>query len=57
MFHQRTRDLYFAALPPLNKLNDWRWRARRAVRNGSVDIHLHLGCGVRFHSLFVECGK
>jgi len=54
MFHQRTRDLYFASLRPLNKLNYWRWRVKRLGRNGAGGIHLHLGCGTKYLPGFVN---
>lgn len=45
MYHQQTKDLYFAALRPLNKLNYWRWKLHWKQANGISPIHLHLGCG------------
>lgn len=53
MLHQRTRDLYFAALMPVNKFNYWRWRwfGRRA--NGA-GLHLHLGCGPKYLPGFIN---
>ncbi len=53
MLHQRTRDLYFAALLPFNKFNYWRWRWLGRRANGS-DLHLHLGCGPKYLSGFVN---
>lgn len=47
MLHQRTLDLCFAALLPVNKINDWRWRLFPPRANGS-GIHLHLGCGPKY---------
>ncbi len=54
MFHQRTRDLYFAALRPLNRLNHWRWRMQTKRTNGAREIHLHLGCGRKYLPGFVN---
>ncbi len=54
MLHQRTRDLYFTALRPLNKLIYWRWRLQGAKKNGSAELHLHLGCGLKFLPGFVN---
>src|SRR5271170_602375 len=47
MLHQRTRDLYFTALMPVNKINYWRWRCFGYRANGS-GLHLHLGCGPKY---------
>jgi len=47
MYHQKTRDFYFAALRPINRLNYWKWRAQNVRRNGAPQIHLHLGCGTK----------
>ena len=54
MYHQKTRDLYFAALRPLNKLNYWKLRAQNLRRNGSSNLHLHLGCGTKLLPGFVN---
>ena len=54
MFHQGTRDLYFAALLPLNKLNYWRWIVQRKARSATSEIHLHLGCGPKYLRGFVN---
>jgi SAM-dependent methyltransferase len=54
MLHQRTRDVYFTALRRLNKLNYWRWKIRGAHANGSGAPHLHLGCGPKYLSGFIN---
>lgn len=53
MRHQRTRDLYFAALRPVNKLNYWRWRFQLALADG-VAPDVHLGCGPKYLPGFVN---
>jgi predicted SAM-dependent methyltransferase len=54
MPHQRTRDVYFTALRSLNKLNYWHWKIRGLRANGSGAVHLHLGCGPKYLSGFVN---
>jgi SAM-dependent methyltransferase len=54
MLHQRTREVYFTALRRLNKLNYWRWKIRGAHANGSGAPHLHLGCGPKYLSGFIN---
>jgi len=54
LFHQRTRDLYFAALRPANKLNYWRWMLQGWHKNGIAETHLHLGCGLKYLPGFVN---
>ena len=54
MLHQRTRDVYFTALRRINKLNYWHWRIRGLRANGSGAVHLHLGCGPKYLSGFVN---
>ncbi len=54
MFHQRIRDLYFAALRPANKVNYWRWRLQGWPKDGMAEIHLHLGCGTKYLPGFVN---
>jgi predicted SAM-dependent methyltransferase len=54
MLHQRTRDVYFTALRNLNKLNYWHWKIRGLRANGSGAPHLHLGCGPKYLSGFVN---
>ncbi len=54
MRHQRTRDLYFTALRPLNKLNCWKWKLQGPRKNGGRELHLHLGCGTKFLPGFVN---
>jgi predicted SAM-dependent methyltransferase len=54
MHHQRTKDLYFAALRPLIKLNYWRWRMQGQRPNGSGELHLHLACGTKYLPGFVN---
>jgi predicted SAM-dependent methyltransferase len=53
MRHQRTRDLYFAALRPVNKLNYWRWRLWHSLSNSAAP-HVHLGCGPKYLPGFVN---
>ena len=53
MLHQRTRDLYFAVLLPVNKFNYWRWKWFGHPANGS-GLHLHLGCGPKYLPGFVN---
>ncbi len=53
MLHQRTRDLYFAVLLPVNKLNYWRWKWFGHPANGS-GLHLHLGCGPKYLPGFIN---
>ncbi len=47
MYHQKTSDLYFAALRPINRLNYWKWRTWNLRPNGLSRLHLHLGCGAK----------
>jgi predicted SAM-dependent methyltransferase len=54
MLHQRTRDVYFTALRGVNKLNYWHWKIRGLHANGSGAPHLHLGCGPKYLSGFVN---
>ena len=54
MFHQRTRDMYFTTLRPVNRINYWRWRAQNGRKNGTGEIRLHLGCGMKYLSGFVN---
>jgi predicted SAM-dependent methyltransferase len=54
MLHQRTRDVYFTALRSVNKLNYWHWKIRGQRANGSGAVHLHLGCGPKYLSGFVN---
>ncbi len=54
MLHQRTRDVYFTALRRINKLNYWHWKIRGLRANGSGAMHLHLGCGPKYLSGFVN---
>lgn len=54
MFHQRTRDLYYTAILPLNKLNYWRWKIWYRARSANQDLHLHLGCGCKYLPGFVN---
>lgn len=54
MFHQRTRDLYFATLRPANKLNYWRWMLQGWHQNGTAETHLHLGCELKYLPGFVN---
>lgn len=54
MFRQKTRDLYYAVLLPLSKLNYWRWRIQCNGRRRNADIHLHLGCGRKYLPGFVN---
>jgi predicted SAM-dependent methyltransferase len=54
MYRQRTRDLYFATMQPLNKLNYWRWRLRSTPANGTSEVHLHLGCGPKYLPGFIN---
>jgi predicted SAM-dependent methyltransferase len=53
MRHQRTRDLYFAALRPVNRLNYWRWRLWHRFANGAAP-DVHLGCGPKYLPGFVN---
>lgn len=42
------------ALRPLNKLNYWKWTLWTRFKNGSKDIHLHLGCGTKQLAGFIN---
>jgi len=52
-YSQQTKDFYFFALRPLNKLNYWRWRVLgKTIAAG--DLHLHLGCSRKYIAGFVN---
>jgi predicted SAM-dependent methyltransferase len=48
MLHQTTRDIYFALVSPVARLNHWRWRIQNVVQNGHAARYLHLGCGPKY---------
>lgn len=53
MIHQRVKDLCFAAVRPIAKLNHWRYRVR-PPRRKDLGYTLHIGCGGKYLPGFVN---